>query len=225
MQSLFIDARLDFSTPEAARKSEDVLLRILGIMAMLSLFELRQHPELPRLYESGVRYVPPDQAAGSWVEKSKIPKIVKCLTECGMKPDKVAIIVRLIEGAEIFQDILTLFEAGKGDCDRLVVARLAELWNAGLMASPYLIPYPNESGGKTYHAVIDHADGSIEDPSAILGMPVPPGTKENEIAKNMTRHERLLAEQATRMVADGMSPQALGARIDAAGFMPRGGYR
>ena len=64
--------------------------------------------------------------------------------------------------------------------------------------------FSNASGGITYHAIIKHMDGSSEDPSAILGMPVKPGVREEEIRKNQERYDNLIKDAAEVMVmSDG----------------------
>lgn len=225
MRRLFIDFRLGFASNEEAWLSEEILLRFLGLLAMLNLHQIRKYPKLPRLYASGVKYCNPDQMDGSWVPKDKVSGIIRSFKDAGAAPNKVAILNDLISGGtEIFQDVITLYEAGKGDCDRLVGVRLAELWNAGFAASPYLIPYPNETGGVTYHAVVLHRDGSSEDPSAILGMPCPPGKLEEEIRKNEERHAMLMQELSV-LYAAGAPEHMLGAIAVDAAFVPPGGFR
>ena len=85
---------------------------------MLNLFQLRKHPELPPLYSkaAGIKYTPPDQAEGCWVDQSKIKDLTKYLKSIGASDQKTAIILRLISGTEIFQDTLTLYRSKKGDC-------------------------------------------------------------------------------------------------------------
>lgn len=225
MRSVFLDVVLDFSTPAKAARSEKILLRFLGVVAMLNRFYLEENPDTPKLYsrEAGIRYCPPDQMEGPWIPRDKIGELARILKSWGVAEDKIAILVRLIVGAEIFQDIPTLFRRKKGDCDRLVCARLAELWVAGFMASPYLVPYPNGSGGTTYHAVVLHPDNTTEDPSAILGM-AGPRRRAEEIRKNYERKGNLVRAATELMIVEGGDPDALGAFIDAAAYVPVGGF-
>lgn len=60
-----------------------------------------------------------------------------------------------------------------GDCEDLAAWRAAELRVAGVdpAARPVLI----HTGPNSYHAVVRLADGTLEDPSAVLGMPTDPG--------------------------------------------------
>jgi hypothetical protein len=112
------------------------------------------------------------------------------------------------------------------NCDRLIGVRLAELWLANIMASPYLIPHVNETGGTTYHAVVLHPDKTSEDCSLICGMGGAARARDRaeEIRKNYERRDNLLKAAASIVVEDGGDPDMLGAAVDAAGFVPRGGY-
>ncbi len=225
MRSLFLDAQLSFGTPSEAEMSEDILLRALGLVARLNLYYLKKNPRTPKLYASGVRWCPPDQAEETWVPKEVVPEIEKFLRTKGMKEDKVAIIVRLILGAEIFQDIPNLLKSKRGDCDRLVAMRLAELWLVDIMASPYLIAYPNDRGGTTYHAVILHGDGTSEDPSLLCGMPAPLDQYAEEVRKNHERQDDLFQSAADLVMFEGGDTAVLGAMLDAAAYVPPGGFR
>jgi hypothetical protein len=72
---------------------------------------------------------------------------------------------------EEFADCLTVFRRGWGDCDDLVAWRVAELREAGERANVSIsFPYPPRKGGVLYHALVRRGDGSLEDPSAKLGM-------------------------------------------------------
>lgn len=62
-----------------------------------------------------------------------------------------------------------------GDCEDLASHRAAEHRVAGMLAG---IPYPARAvcvrtGQRTYHAIVRHPDGRIEDPSRVLGMKAP----------------------------------------------------
>jgi len=62
-----------------------------------------------------------------------------------------------------------------GDCEDLAAHRAAECRLAGLLVG---IPYPARAvairtGRNTYHAVVRHPNGRIEDPSRALGMRAP----------------------------------------------------
>lgn len=61
---------------------------------------------------------------------------------------------------------------GGGDCKHLVLWRLAELRVAGEHATPRII-WLNDAKGLKAHAQVRRGDGTIEDPSVILGMKKP----------------------------------------------------
>jgi hypothetical protein len=61
---------------------------------------------------------------------------------------------------------------GWGDCQDLSAYRAAELRVSGVDPKAHVRVYP--SGPNSYHAVVARGDGSVEDPSVILGMnPIP----------------------------------------------------
>lgn len=79
-------------------------------------------------------------------------------------------------GVERWQDIPAVLRSGYGDCEDLATFRAAELTVSGTLAVPSFrwrtVP---ERGTMLYHIVVEKADGSIEDPSAQLGMLDPRG--------------------------------------------------
>lgn len=66
---------------------------------------------------------------------------------------------------ERWQSIRDLASSGAGDCEDLACARAAEIRVSGRKARAIVVRVP--SG---YHAVVQHWNGRIEDPSARLGM-------------------------------------------------------
>lgn len=70
-------------------------------------------------------------------------------------------------GTEIWQTCEQVFKAGSGDCEDLSAWRVAELRQAGEDDASC---YVKRGGHKLWHVVVARADGSIEDPSRILGM-------------------------------------------------------
>lgn len=66
---------------------------------------------------------------------------------------------------EEFADPYTVYERGWGDCDDLVIWRLAEIISKGGEAYPLAM---RKIGTGKYHVGIRHADGKIEDPSLLL---------------------------------------------------------
>jgi hypothetical protein len=107
-------------------------------------------------------------------------------------------VIRIMKGVEIFMSIPELYRRGKGDCNELVPVRLAELWRAGILASPYLTKAPvlNEKGGISYHAVVLLPDGSMEDPSLVAGMGgiERAADRREEIDANVYRLAKLIRE-------------------------------
>lgn len=71
-----------------------------------------------------------------------------------------------LPGVERFQTADSLFELGYGDCDDLACVRAAQLQLQGIGARA--IPIKSPGGG--WHIVVKLPNGSIEDPSARLGM-------------------------------------------------------
>lgn len=229
MRSVFLDIGLDFDTPLQAWESEELLLRELALVAWLNLCHLRRNPNLPKIYskEAGIVWSPPDQMRGWRIDTDKIPKVQACLRSVGADEEAIVNVLRMLSGMEIFQDIKQLLKKKHGDCDRLSCARLGELWHAGIMAGPYLVPYPNDSGGTTYHAGIIHIDGSFEDPSVICGMGGESRAQDRveEIRKCHERHRNLVTAVSTvYLTSGGEGEEALGAVIDRAGYVPRGGF-
>jgi len=73
---------------------------------------------------------------------------------------------------EDFAPIPTTLSRGWGDCDDLAPWRVAELRMQGEKAKIRIKwKMHKRSGGKLYHIVVRRANGTIEDPSARLGMP------------------------------------------------------
>ncbi len=74
--------------------------------------------------------------------------------------------VREPPGQEEWQSAKQTASRGRGDCEDLVNYRVAEIWFAGRHAMPKVI----EVSPTLRHVVVEHRDGTIEDPSAKLGM-------------------------------------------------------
>lgn len=72
---------------------------------------------------------------------------------------------------EAWLDIPHVLENGWGDCEDLAAWRVAELRNRGVKAKPYLKWYSHPDQGITlYHVLVKLPNGTIEDPSKMLGM-------------------------------------------------------
>lgn len=79
--------------------------------------------------------------------------------------------VREKRGDEDWQDTITLYRRGVGDCEDLGCTRVAELRNNGKRASPYIRwRLDPETGIYIYHVLVLRGSGRLEDPSRILGM-------------------------------------------------------
>jgi len=71
---------------------------------------------------------------------------------------------------EEFAAIPVIITRGWGDCDDLAPWRVAELRELGERAKLRVQWKRQRNGQKLYHIVVRRQDGSIEDPSAMLGM-------------------------------------------------------
>lgn len=74
------------------------------------------------------------------------------------------------EGVEEFRDIPAVLELGAHDCASLCAWRVAELRRAGERAAFRLIWF-RVPDGRMFHVQVRRGNGTIEDPSALLGMP------------------------------------------------------
>lgn len=229
MRDIYLGITLPFVTEDERTHSEHILKLLLATVCQLNDLYLIRHPDTPKLYESGVRYVPPDQSSAPPVDPDKLRKLFEILQSMGQKPEVGQMVARLVRGAEVFLDIPNLYLRKQGDCNELVPVRVAELWRAGIRAVPWLVkPLPNAQGGLTYHTVVKYLDdGSHEDPSLILGMggKARAAERREEIRKNHERLGNYIAE-AERLIAAGDAlPDELEQEIDQMGFVPRDGFR
>ena len=71
---------------------------------------------------------------------------------------------------EHFDSVPVVLKRGWGDCDDLAPWRCAELRALGERAK-IRIQWKRLPAGRLFHIVVRRENGSIEDPSAILGMP------------------------------------------------------
>jgi hypothetical protein len=204
IRDTYLGVKLDFSSPDARANSEQIILLLAAVIARQNVAQLKDHPNTPRLYDSGVIYAPPDQLDGRKpLSGSQIRKLSDLLKGWGRDPETVLMMLRMAEGMEIFLDVDGLYRRGKGDCNELVPVRLAELWQAGILASPYLMTDANDRGGYTCHMVVQLPDGSTEDPSLILGM------------GGRARSQDRLEEIRANFIRDARDPGA--------GFVPKSG--
>jgi hypothetical protein len=175
---------------------------LLEALVQRNMAYLKANPGTPRLYESGVVYERPAQFGGvcpevgmiQWAldpEKAKDPRV-----------QAVVGLMQMVFGGERFRDIGVLYSRGKGDCDNLASARVAELRQAGIQAKPLLIWRRRLDGGFTYHVLVSWPDGSREDPSLLLGMggESRKADRDEEIKKNLERTKKLAASLGRRGV-------------------------
>jgi hypothetical protein len=78
--------------------------------------------------------------------------------------------VREGRGHENWQDVVTLYAAGIGDCEDLACARVAELRENGKKATPYIRWRQDATTGMYIYHVMVLRPGGLEDPSRKLGM-------------------------------------------------------
>jgi len=71
-----------------------------------------------------------------------------------------------------FRTPIDVLERKQGDCKQLVLWRIAELREAGEDAKPRIMWIADKKGLRA-HAQVRRANGTIEDPSALLGMKAP----------------------------------------------------
>jgi len=117
---------------------------VMGLM-LIDCVWLRTYPQTPRLYASG----------------------------CIYKPERRRIDVagNILEYGETWQSIPWVLHRGYGDCEDLGAWRAAELRvKNGIAATPDVRVRRLPSGSWRAHVVVKYPDGSIEDPSAKLGM-------------------------------------------------------
>lgn len=82
-----------------------------------------------------------------------------------------AVLYKLENKTEIWQDVRSTLSRGFGDCEDLACYRIGELQAQGINAMPYITWRNRRDGsGVVYHALVRHPDGMIEDPSRALGM-------------------------------------------------------
>jgi hypothetical protein len=226
MKDLHFGVKLTFDTPQEQSDSEDILVRMMGLISRVNLQFLKKNSDTKSLYESGVVYTPPDQADGRPpLKRRDLRKLLAMLRDMGADPETALMIVRMMRGIEVFLDIPTLYRRGKGDCNELVPVRVAELWRAGIAASPYLAKAgTNSNGGKSYHAQVLWPDGSIEDPSLILGMgnEARAEDRKEEIRKNGERIANYMTA-AQHLMASGAPADEVERQIESMGLMPKDG--
>lgn len=225
MTHIHLGLSLPFASEADRESSEYVIMALLGANCMVNHRYLQKHPDTTRLYDAGITYAVPDQVAEDRLSDAAIERVANLLQKEGAEPHTISIVRRILNGVEEFLDIPALYQRGKGDCNELAPVRIAELWRAGVNASPWLTKLPNERGGLTYHALVRWPDGSSEDPSLILGMggPKRDADRREEIRKNVERWATHMMAGRHLVESEGVSPVVVGQQIDLMGLIPKDG--
>ncbi len=168
---------------------------------------LRQRPNTPRLYKSGVVYDAPQQFSGD-CETVKVLRNAIPRGAASQRDVRRALeLVQAVLGGEHFCDIGVILELGKIDCDGMACWRAAELRQGGIPARPYMTHRDRLGGGTVYHALDLWPPMptcpyvTSEDPSMLLGMGGPgrSAERQEEIRKNQERCEILAAMKQGRL--------------------------
>jgi hypothetical protein len=131
---------LNSDNPRAVQFSKRALeAGLIGLM-LQNIMWLMSYPETPKLYASGVKYVP--EMPGYDTQTS----------------------------GEDWKTIPYLLVHGYGDCEDLASWRAAELRMQGIRARPIVKIRQLPGGSFRAHAIVRLPGGQIEDPSAKLGM-------------------------------------------------------
>lgn len=137
---------------------EDPRVWLVPLLGALTLIDRQARvlvPSTRSVYKSGVRY----QQEG----ESRV--MVPC--SAGMCVE--------VRPCECWQDTPTLHCAQEGDCEDLACDRAAELQLQGLDCVAWPLIPPPKDGRRIIHIVVGYQGRIYEDPSARLGMYVPPG--------------------------------------------------
>lgn len=81
--------------------------------------------------------------------------------------------IREPQGVETFRDLYMVILNRGGDCAHLAAWRVAELQEAGENASLRIQWKVTRRGPRLFHVLVRRGNGSIEDPSKLLGMKGP----------------------------------------------------
>lgn len=139
----------DNSELRRSRYFATVVRFLLNSLVMADRLYLRMHPNLPLLYDSGVRY------------RTETPAFLMTTEE------------QLRKRIERFDDIPTQLKRGWGDCDDLAPWRCAELRERFGEKASLKISWKKIKNEKVFHITVRREDGTVEDPSAHLGMSTP----------------------------------------------------
>lgn len=224
MRDIYLGLSLPFDTAEDRESSEHLLTRLLGLFAMVDRRWLRANPGAPLLYDSGVRYAPPDQVADTRLDGESLRRVAAALKAEGATEHQRGAVLRYLCGVEEFLDCGAILKRGCGDCNELAPWRVAELWRVGVAARPVLTKRRTADGGWSYHAAVAHPDGTLEDPSVLLGMGGAEAWADRLDAASESRERRDAAlADAAQLVAVGGDPLELGRAVAAMGYLPSSG--
>lgn len=160
-----------FPDESERENSQTKVLALLQALTYCNQLYLRKHPETPLMYQSGIKYVLPEQ-----FEKATLPQIarVRAFLEKKNAPEDImddfTTLGEMCGAGEHFREIPRIIQNGGGDCDNVASWRAAELRELGINARPYITWRRRQDGGMTYHVIVRWPDGSSEDPSLLLGM-------------------------------------------------------
>lgn len=176
-----------FPTEAERPSSQKRILCLLEALTCINQFYLKEHPETPFIYKSGIEYKVPAQ----FDQDPNAVALISYLRKAGAPGNVLAYaedVIRASNG-ERFRDIGQIIANGGGDCDNVACWRAAELRNLGIKVNPYITWRQRPDGGYTYHVIVRYSDGTSEDPSLLLGM----GGVER--AADRREEERKLAER------------------------------
>jgi hypothetical protein len=112
-------------------------------LARIDYDHLRAYPTTPRLYQSGVRYYD-DSHIECWQNTCRVQE-------------------------DHWQDVQTCLLKGYADCEDLCCWLVAQYWLDDIAALPFPVRQASK-GAQLWHIQVLLPDGTIEDPSLLLGM-------------------------------------------------------
>lgn len=96
------------------------------------------------------------------------------------------------EPREVWRHAQDVVSEGWGDCEDLAAYRAAELRVSGEDEGARVKTY--KTGPRRYHAIVERGDGTLEDPSAALGMKIPANRRHLYVMDNTDGPEIMLGE-------------------------------
>lgn len=143
-----------FSRDMPQASSERILRALLDALLVADVEYLRLHRDTPRIYQSGVVY-----------EREPLPKEIEQMYPQCVTPCKAPV------HPEEWKSIPFCIKDGYADCEDLASWACAErIVFDGMTGVNTDFSWRKIGSMIVYHIFVRHADGSIEDPSARLGM-------------------------------------------------------